>query len=155
MALDYPLIFTYGEEGFTLGIKKRATDATAKLKRQAISMRQWYAFRLQERENECHTLLHSKSLFQQFLVDGYTTIESDRLFYLRINQKSLRSDSYDSIQQAENAGKTDMHEQGSRFLLPASFTRGPRYMKNMYLDAMAICRHFGFPDLFITFKCNP
>nr|VDD44886.1 unnamed protein product [Brassica oleracea] len=155
LALDYPLIFTYGEEGFTLGIKKRATDATAKLKRQAISMRQWYAFRLQERENECHTLLHSKSLFQQFLVDGYTTIESDRLFYLRINQKSLRSDSYDSIQQAENAGKTDMHEQGSRFLLPASFTRGPRYMKNMYLDAMAICRHIGFPDLFITFTCNP
>ena len=28
-------------------------------------------------------------------------------------------------------------------------------MKNLYLDAMAICRHFGFPDLFITFTCNP
>lgn len=27
-------------------------------------------------------------------------------------------------------------------------------MKNMYLDAMVICRHFGFPDLFITFTCN-
>lgn len=118
-------------------------------------MRQWYVFRLQERENECHTLLHYKRLFQQFLVDGYTTIESNRLFYLRMNQKSLRSDSYDSIQQAENVGKTYMHEQGSRFLLPVSFTGGPRYMKNMYLDAMAICRHFGFPDLFITFKCNP
>lgn len=87
LALHYPLIFTYGEDGFRLGIKKRATDATAKLKRQTISMRQWYAFRLQERENECHTLLHSKRLFQQFLVDGYTTIESNRLFYLRMNQK--------------------------------------------------------------------
>ncbi|CAN7046350.1 unnamed protein product [Brassica oleracea var. botrytis] len=108
LALHYPLIFTYGEDGFRLGIKKRATDATAKLKRQTISMRQ-----------------------------------------------CLRSDSYDSIQQAENAGKTDMHEQGSRLLLPASFTRGPRYMKNMYLDAMAICRRIGFPDLFITFTCNP
>ncbi|CDY56895.1 BnaCnng31320D [Brassica napus] len=108
LALHYPLIFTYGEDGFRLGIKKRATDATAKLKRQTISMRQ-----------------------------------------------CLRSDSYDSIQQAENACKTDMHEQGSRLLLPASFTGGPRYMKNMYLDAMAICRHIGFPDLFITFTCNP
>ena len=28
-------------------------------------------------------------------------------------------------------------------------------MKNMYLDAMAICRRIGFPDLFITFTCNP
>ncbi|KAF8105842.1 hypothetical protein N665_0153s0003 [Sinapis alba] len=155
LALQYPLIFTYDEDGFRLGIKKRATDATSKLKRQTISMRQWYAFRLQEREKECHTLLHSRRLFQQFLVDGYTTIEANRLFYLRMNQKSLRSDTYDSIQQAENAGKTDMHNQGSRFLLPASFTGGARYMKNMYLDAMAICKHFGFPDLFITFTCNP
>ncbi|XP_048627521.1 uncharacterized protein LOC125596417 [Brassica napus] len=72
-----------------------------------------------------------------------------------MNQKSLRSDSYDSIQQSGNAGKEDMHDQGSRFLLPASFTGGPRYMKNNYLDAMAICKYFGFPDLFITFTCNP
>jgi len=48
-----------------------------------------------------------------------------------------------------------MNEQGQQFLLPATFTGNPRYMKNMYLDAMAICRHFGFPDLFITFTCNP
>ncbi|RID45882.1 hypothetical protein BRARA_I02576 [Brassica rapa] len=25
----------------------------------------------------------------------------------------------------------------------------------MYLDAVAVCKHFGFPDLFITFTCNP
>ncbi|KAF8103616.1 hypothetical protein N665_0187s0017 [Sinapis alba] len=53
-----------------------------------------------------------------------------------------------------NDGKIDMHDQGSRFLLPASFTGGPRYMRNMYLDAMAVCKHFGFHDL-ITFTCNP
>ena len=67
----------------------------------------------------------------------------------------IRSDSFDSIQQAENDGKVDMHDQGSRYLLPASFTGSPRYMKNMYLDAMAVCKYFGFPDLFITFTCNP
>ncbi|CAN6930494.1 unnamed protein product [Brassica oleracea] len=155
LALQYPLIFTYGEDGFRLGIKKRPTDATAKLKRKNISMRQWYAFRIQERDGESHTLLHSKRLFQQFLVDAFTTIESNRLCYLRMNQKSLRSDSFDSIQQSENDGKIDMHDQGSRFLLPATFVGGPRYMKNMYLDAMAICKYFGFPDLFITFTCNP
>ena len=155
LALQYPLIFTYGEDGFRLGIKKRDTASTAKLKRQTISMRQWYAFRLHERENECHTLLNSKRLFQQFLVDSYTFIESNRLCYLRMNQKSLRSDCYDSIKQSENAGKPDMRDQGTGFLLPSSFTGGPRYMKNCYLDAMAICKYFGFPDLFITFTCNP
>lgn len=155
LALQYPLIFTYGEDGFRLGIKRRTTEATSKLKRSNISMRQWYAFRIQEREKECHTLLHSKRLFQQFLVDVYTSIEANRLLYMRMNQKSLRSDTFDSIQQSEHSGKTDMHDQGSRTYLPASFTGGPRYMKNMYLDAMAICKHFGFPDLFITFTCNP
>ncbi|CAN6913620.1 unnamed protein product [Brassica oleracea] len=155
LALQYPLIFTYGEDGFRLGIKKRPTDATAKLKRKNISMRQWYAFQIHERDGGSHTLLHSKRLFQQFLVDAFTTIESNRLCYLRMNQKSLRSDSFDSIQQSENYGKIDMHDQGSRFLLPVTFVGGPRYMKNMYLDAMAICKYFGFPDLFITFTCNP
>ncbi|XP_056855468.1 uncharacterized protein LOC108807616 [Raphanus sativus] len=155
LALQYPLIFAYGEDGFRLGIEKRATEATAKLKRKNISMRQWYAYRIMERDGESHTLLHSKRLFQQFLVDGYTTIEANRLSYLRMNQKSLRSDSYDSIQQSGNNGDNDMHEQGSRFLLPATFVGGPRYMKNLYLDAMAICKYYGFPDLFITFTCNP
>ncbi|KAF8112811.1 hypothetical protein N665_0061s0020 [Sinapis alba] len=141
LALQYPLIFTYGEDGFRLRIRKRATDATAKLKRKNISMRQWYAFQMHERDGECHTLMHSKRLFHQFLVDAFTTIESNRLCYLKMNQKSLRSDSFDSIQH--------------RFLLPATFVGGPRYMKNMYLDAMAIFKYFGFSNLFITFTCNP
>ncbi|XP_033142595.1 uncharacterized protein LOC117132485 [Brassica rapa] len=155
LALQCPPIFTYGEDGFRLGIKKRATPATEKLKRDHISMRQWFCYRLFERDGECQTLLHSKRLFQQFLVDAFTTIETNRLSYLRQNQVCLRSDGYDSIKQAENQGRTDMSQQGNRFILPASFTGGPRYMKNNYLDAMAICRHFGFPDLFITFTCNP
>jgi len=67
----------------------------------------------------------------------------------------LRSDSYDSIKESENAGKEDMNGQGTEFTLPASFVGSPRYMKNCYLDAMAICKHFGFPDFFITFTCNP
>lgn len=43
--LQYPLIFTYGEDGFRLGIKK-TTTGTATHKRQTISMRQWFAYRM-------------------------------------------------------------------------------------------------------------
>ncbi|XP_071741236.1 uncharacterized protein [Rutidosis leptorrhynchoides] len=43
---------------------------------------------------------------------------------------------------------------GSRTILPASFTGGPRYMYNNYLDALAICRVHGNPRYFITFTCN-
>ncbi|KAF8116963.1 hypothetical protein N665_0013s0022 [Sinapis alba] len=155
LALQYPLIFIYGEDGYRLGINKGVTEATKKQKRQTISMRQFFAFRLHERKNESHTLLLSRRLFQQFLVDAYTTIESNRLRYLKFNQASLRSDSFDSIKESESAGAIDMHEQGREYVIPATFTGGPRYMKNNYLDSMAICKHFGFPDLFITFTCNP
>ena len=155
LALQYPLLFTYGEVGFRLGIKKGVTEATKKQKKATISMRQFFAYRLHERKNESGHLLHARRLFQQFLVDAYTTIESNRLRYLKLNQSSLRSDSFDSIKESENAGRTNMNEQGTEFVLPASFTGGPRYMKNNYLDAMTICKHFGFPDLFITFTCNP
>ncbi|GKA51259.1 putative reverse transcriptase domain-containing protein, partial [Tanacetum coccineum] len=31
----------------------------------------------------------------------------------------------------------------------------PRYMLQNYLDAMAMCKFYGYPDLFITFTCNP
>uniref|UniRef100_A0A0D3CQY9 ATP-dependent DNA helicase n=1 Tax=Brassica oleracea var. oleracea TaxID=109376 RepID=A0A0D3CQY9_BRAOL len=85
-----------------------------------------------------HTILNSGRLFRQFVVDAYTTIESNRLRYLRTHQTTLRYDSYDSIKQSENAGRIDMAEQGSSFLLPATFTGGPRYMKNLYLDATTI-----------------
>ncbi|KAF8050471.1 hypothetical protein N665_1961s0003 [Sinapis alba] len=138
LALQYPLLFVHGEDGFRLGIKKGVTKSTEKLKKANISMRQFFAFRLHE-----------------LYCDAYTTIESNRLRYLRTHQTTLRSDSYDSIKESENAGRIEMVEQGSSFLLPASFTGGPRYMKNLYLDAMTICKHFGFPDLFITFTCNP
>ena len=40
-------------------------------------------------------------------------------------------------------------------ILPSSFTGGARYMHQNYLDAMSLCKWFGYPDFFITFTCNP
>ena len=113
LALQYPLLFHYGEDGFRLGIKKGVTEGTKKQKKKTISMRQFIAYRLFERRNESRHLLHSRRLFQQFLVDSYTIIESNRLRYLKFNHDTLRSDSFDSLKQSENAGKIDMHEQGT------------------------------------------
>ncbi|GFR28798.1 ATP-dependent DNA helicase [Trichonephila clavata] len=40
-------------------------------------------------------------------------------------------------------------------VLPSSFTGRSRYMHERTQDAMTYVRHFGRPDLFITFTCNP
>lgn len=85
LALQYPLLFTYGEDGFKLGIKKVVTEITKRHKKTTISMRLYYAFRVHERKNESHCLLHARRLFHQFLVDAYTTIKSNLLRYLKLN----------------------------------------------------------------------
>jgi len=40
-------------------------------------------------------------------------------------------------------------------ILPSSFVGRPRYMQNLFQDAMSIVRVFGKPDFFITVTCNP
>ncbi|BBN69338.1 transposable element gene [Prunus dulcis] len=57
---------------------------------------------------------------------------------------------YDAISKGDN----DANNIGQRVILPSSYTGSARYMLNNYQDAMAICRQYGNPDLFITFTCN-
>jgi hypothetical protein len=79
-----------------------------------------------------------------------------RLSYLRHNQTKLRADLYKGAVDAINAGDSSIGEHiGKRFILPSSFTGGPRHMQQLYQDAMSVIRKFGKPDLFITFTCNP
>ncbi|GFR10212.1 helitron_like_N domain-containing protein [Trichonephila clavata] len=40
-------------------------------------------------------------------------------------------------------------------ILPSSYIGSPRHMQEYARDAMAYVRHYGRPDLFITFTCNP
>ncbi|XP_070004230.1 uncharacterized protein [Nicotiana sylvestris] len=82
-------------------------------------------------------------------------IESSRLKFIRTHQKQLRVDSYKVLADAILHGDIDPSSQGKRIILPSSFTGGARYMVQNYQDAMAICKWAGYPDLFITFTCNP
>jgi hypothetical protein len=39
--------------------------------------------------------------------------------------------------------------------MPSSFIGGPRDMRRQYMDAMALVRRFGKPNIFLTMTCNP
>ncbi|XP_028753423.1 uncharacterized protein LOC114713014, partial [Neltuma alba] len=52
-------------------------------------------------------------------------------------------------------GETNASMIGRRVVLPSSFIGGARYMVNNFQDAMAICKYAGYPDIFLTFTCNP
>ncbi|XP_076923251.1 uncharacterized protein LOC143585322 [Bidens hawaiensis] len=52
-------------------------------------------------------------------------------------------------------GTSSVSKVGRTVILPSSFTGGARYMTQNYLDAMTLCKWFGYPDFFITITCNP
>ncbi|CAN6846217.1 unnamed protein product [Brassica oleracea] len=98
---------------------------------------------------------HGGRLLHQYVVDVYTAIEEDRLRWARNNEDVLRAELYSNVFDAVSKGDTDAKIIEQRFILPPSFTGGPRYLVEKYHDAMAICREYGNPDLFITMTINP
>ncbi|KAI9078636.1 hypothetical protein K1719_039385 [Acacia pycnantha] len=84
-----------------------------------------------------------------------TRLTPRELNYIRKHQKELRVDLYSGLSDAVKRGETDPSSMGRRVILPSSFTGGARYMIQNYQDAMAICAWAGYPDIFLTFTCNP
>ncbi len=92
---------------------------------------------------------------QQFIVDAYACTKQNHLKFIRENQRQLRCDLYNGLQNALNAGDILENDVGQKMILPSSFQGSERAMGQLYQDAMARVYKFGKPDLFITFTCNP
>ncbi|KAL6564888.1 hypothetical protein OROMI_016338 [Orobanche minor] len=156
LGLQYPLLFPYGQDGYREDVPlTRVSTSSSIKKRKNVSIRQFFAYRIQERARESSYILRCRRLFQQFLVDGCTMIETARLTYIRTHQQELRSELYCGLRDAHGRGETDPAKLGKLIVLPETFTGGARNMMQNYQDAMAICRWAGYPELFITFTCNP
>ncbi|CAA0834185.1 Unknown protein, partial [Striga hermonthica] len=155
LALQYPLLLPYGEDGYREDIPFTDIKPVVEDGRKTVSVREYFAYRIHDRDHEPSTILSARRLFQQFVVDAYTMVESSRLRYIRFNQNRLRCDLYNGLADAVLRGDTDPSSRGKRIILPSTFTGGARNMIQNYQDAMAICRWAGYPDLFITFTCNP
>ncbi|CAN1725749.1 ATP-dependent DNA helicase pif1 [Linum perenne] len=140
MALQYPLLFPYGEDGWRSDIEvcSRTTDDDSDGK--MLTQCDFYAYRLQTRLGEGHTLLLSGKVFQQYVVNAYALIEAERLEWIRDNQRKLRVNYYNGLRK--------------HIILSSTHTGSPRYKFENFQDAMAICRWGGYPDLFLTFTCN-
>ncbi|CAN1777374.1 ATP-dependent DNA helicase PIF1 [Linum perenne] len=135
MALQYPLLFPYGEDGWHGNIFQQGNLESAK----TVSQCDFYAYRIQTRMQESTHLLLSGKLFQQYVVNAYAFVEAERLDWIRNNQTKLRA-------HYRNGGK--------KVILASSVTGSPRHKYENFQDAMAICRSVGYPDLFVTFTCN-
>jgi len=51
--------------------------------------------------------------------------------------------------------REDVRPLGHKLILSSSHMESPRFMTQLFQDAMAICRHFHKPNLFLTMTTNP
>ncbi|PWZ55973.1 hypothetical protein Zm00014a_031513 [Zea mays] len=173
-ALSYPLFFPRGELGWHANIPKvgvsmdevdayRATHRASNANDEdaeppthlCVSVRDYYCYKFQIRPGVFNPILHGKRLFQQFMVDTYIKIESSHLDFIRKNQDRLRADLYQGLVDSMLDGDVRGEKVGKRTVLSPSFIGGPRDMRRRYMDAMALVRKFGKPDIFLTMTCNP
>ncbi|GFW91034.1 ATP-dependent DNA helicase [Trichonephila clavipes] len=101
-----------------------------------------------------NVILRCRELCQQFMVDMYAKIESERLRYLRYNQQKLRAEEYIHLRDAIN-NNAHVAEIGNHVILPSSYVGSPRHMQEYIQDALTFVREYERPCLFITFTCNP
>ncbi|CAH1413176.1 unnamed protein product [Lactuca virosa] len=138
LALQYPLLFPYGDDGYRFDIPHTDVDHSTNTKRRYCTMREFFAYRIQDKVNVFSLILNSRRLFQQFLVDAYTMIETERLYYIRNQSNVLRCESYETLRSVQIHGNIDISKVGKRLILPSSFTGGTRYMMQNYLDVMSL-----------------
>jgi hypothetical protein len=110
MALHYPLLFPYGEDGWHLNIllngvivdvdldENHVGEFELQRKHCNVTMAEFYGYRLQHRDSDGIALLRGDLLRHQYIVDVCAAIEQNRLKqYLRLNKKKLRADLYQGL----------------------------------------------------------
>jgi hypothetical protein len=106
MALQYPFLFPFGEDGCSCNIMFVDHGHENKRKRSRVPMRAYYAYLINERSGCHNTIIKGGRLYQQFLVDAFVNVEEDRPDYIRANKKDLRSEVYKGIHEVVLKGDT-------------------------------------------------
>jgi hypothetical protein len=145
--LQYPLLFIH-EDGYHYDLQMSPTNEDR------LSQTNYVAYRIQHRLGQFSLLLHAGRLLQQYLVDMWAAADQNCLNYLRHHQDDIRATLYSGLVDAIS-NDTDLNDIGQRFILPSSYTGGPRYMKQCLQDSLALARYYRSIDLFITVTCNP
>ncbi|GJX28691.1 putative PIF1 DNA helicase/replication protein A1-like protein [Tanacetum coccineum] len=127
LAMQYPL-FSHTPRTDTVQIYSIMALQTMMKKNKGtrVTMKEWFSYRVQERENEFSMMLNGRRLFQQFPVDGYIMIEAERMSFNRKQQKDLRSETYSKLAKLAEDPESGVQLCGKKVVLSSSFTGSPR-----------------------------
>ena len=149
------MLFPNGDQGWHRHIEIVEPEEGA-VRSKYVSQRCYFAFRLHPRPMEPSDLFRGGRLLQQYMVDAWASIEDSELHWVRNNQKTIRSDLYDGLRDAlRHDQNVQLGERGKCIILLASHPGSTRHMYQLFQDSMAIARHCGKPDIFLTMTANP
>lgn len=136
MAMQYPILFPYWEDGYHRNIRYQRYRQSESMKRGNVTMVEFFAYRLHDRDGDFNTPMQCKRGTQAYLVDGYCCVDESRLSHYRTKsfQQKYRMASFKDIRDSVNKGITEASEVG-RKVLP-SYVGGPRYLYQNYLDSL-------------------
>ncbi|CAE1325026.1 unnamed protein product [Acanthosepion pharaonis] len=153
-ALQYPLLFTYGDDRYHFGIPLHTPGGQPTTSSKALSCKAFYSYRFMVRDGHFNMLHTCRELFHQFAADITAKMKLERLCFIRNHWKQLHSDSYIHLRDSLR-NEVNPRDLGKLCILPSTYTGGPRYMHERTQHAMTYVRPYERPDLFITFTCNP
>jgi hypothetical protein len=97
--------------------------------RKKITAREWACYHMHVRNLTSHALfVYGKRLYQEWVVDQYSKVESQRLFYIRNNQGPLHVAIYGGVADAVVNNDANIDNMGKLIILPSSFTARQRHM---------------------------
>jgi hypothetical protein len=153
MSMQYPILFPNGEDGFHDNIM---FETSTTMRRQKVTMVEYYAYRLHDRASDFNTPLRCGRGTQAYEVDAYCCVEREQIDHYRTPsfRQKYRSTTYNSLSSSVSKGMRSGSSVVQSIILPTSFTGSPRYLYQKYQDCIGICRKFGCPNLFVTFTSN-
>jgi hypothetical protein len=144
-ALAYPLLFPTGASGwhYNLSFNDRK-----------ISLTEYMRFMLMHRDHSSH-IQRCERLALEFYCDAFAQVEARNLAFHRLATQQAKYVKAPARSIMDQLNSDNAHIIGTPVVLPSSFPNSPRFYHNLYLDALALPRKFGTPDLFITMTANP
>ena len=151
--LSYPLLFPLGTPGWHENMFVYSVDMQ---RERRVTLAEWGRFYLMHREEPTHWQKCEK-LALEFYCDVWAQVEARNCNFHRSaeQQAKYRAARVAAVEDQMSRGVPVGEIGQSVVRLPSSFVGSARYYQQLYLDAMALPKRFGKPDLFITMTCNP
>jgi len=97
MALQYPLLFPFGERGFQVGVLYHGLQPSSSSSRTKVTMQDYFRYMFHYRQNQPNPYLCYGALSSQIKVDARACIDMNRLRYILDHQDDIRVDTIHGI----------------------------------------------------------